>query len=80
MKERIRKFLQETFFLDAFADDDSFLKTGLIDSTGMLELISFVEKAFEIKIEDAELLPENLDSLNQLGAFIERKRACRLRP
>jgi acyl carrier protein len=79
MKERIRTFLQETFFLDAFADDDSFLKTGLIDSTGMLELISFVEKAFEIKIEDAELLPENLDSLSQLGAFIERKRACRPR-
>jgi len=45
----------------------------------MLELISFVEKAFEIEIEDAELLPENLDSLSQLGAFIERKRASRPR-
>ena len=57
----------------AFSDEDSFMEKGIIDSTGILELIEFVEEQYEIKIEDDELIPENLDSLNNLSAFILKK-------
>jgi acyl carrier protein len=71
--EKIRGFISETFFVDDFADDDSFLRTGTIDSTGMLELISFVESEFNVQIDDDELVPENLDSVSNLVAFLARK-------
>jgi acyl carrier protein len=61
----------ESFVL---SDDTSLLDSGLIDSTGVLELISFVEAEFHITIDDLEVVPENLDSLSRLVAFIERKR------
>jgi acyl carrier protein len=71
---RIRQFIVESFFVDDFSDEDSFLRNGVIDSLGMLELITFLEKEFGIKITDAELVPENLDSLARVCAFVERKR------
>jgi len=74
--ERIRRFIEETFIVDGFADDDSFLRTGVIDSTGMMELVLFLEREFEIKIADTELLPRNLDSIARAAAFVERKRAA----
>lgn len=74
-RSRIRSFISETFFVDQFADADSFLRTGIIDSTGMLELVAFLEQQFGIQISDAELLPENLDSLDNLSRFLQRKRA-----
>jgi len=52
---------------------DSFLEKGLIDSTGVLELVSFIEETYGINIEDEELIPDNLDSLDKLGNFIARK-------
>ena len=74
----IRAFIVENFL---FGSDDpdltgeaSFLETGIIDSTGILELIAFVEKTYGIRIEDAEMLPENLDSLDRIAAFFARKR------
>jgi len=70
----VRAFISETFFVDDFADDDSFLQTGIIDSTGMMELVAFLEKRFEIRIPDEELVPENLDSLARVCLFVERKR------
>jgi acyl carrier protein len=73
--DAIRAFISETFFVDDFANDESFLQSGTIDSTGMLELISFVETNFEIEIDDTELVPENLDSVDNLVAFLARKRA-----
>jgi acyl carrier protein len=73
--DAIREFISETFFVDDFANDESFLQSGTIDSTGMLELISFVETNFEIEIDDTELVPENLDSVDNLVAFLARKRA-----
>ena len=72
---QIREFIKDTFFMEGYADGDSFLKNGIIDSTGMLELIGFAEQVFEIKVEDAELVPDNLDSVTNLVQFIERKRA-----
>ena len=69
----IRSFISETFFVEEFADDDSFLQKGVIDSTGMLELVAFIEERFAIKLDDAELVPQNLDSLDNLCRFLETK-------
>jgi acyl carrier protein len=54
-------------------DDASFMESGIIDSTGILELITFLEEKYEIKIEDDELIPENLDNLQNVARFIDRK-------
>lgn len=77
-RERIRTFIVDTFFVDEFADDDSFLRKGLIDSTGMMELVAFLEQDFGLKLEDRELVPENLDSLTRVVAFVEKKQQQRL--
>jgi len=53
--------------------DTSFLESGLIDSTGVLELVAFLEEQFHIKVEDEDLIPANLDSIDALTSFIERK-------
>jgi acyl carrier protein len=78
LRERIRTFIVDTFFVDEFADDDSFLRKGLIDSTGMMELVAFLEQDFGLKLEDRELVPENLDSLTRVVAFVEKKQQQRL--
>lgn len=62
---------QNTSFL---GDDSSFLESGVIDSTGVLELVTYLENKFGFKIADEELVPENLDSINNVLRFIERKR------
>jgi acyl carrier protein len=73
MEEQIRRFLAASFFVDDIAVDSSFLETGIIDSTGVLELVTFVEDEFSIDVLDDDLRPENLDSIERLVAFIERK-------
>ena len=73
-RARIRKFIVDSFFVDDFSDEDSFLRNSVIDSLGMLELVAFLEKEFGIKVTDAELTPQNLDSLSKACAFVERKR------
>jgi acyl carrier protein len=79
IKSALRNFIAESFLpsagLESFVDDDSFMETGIIDSTGVLELLEFIEEAFTIKIEDEEVIPANLDSLNNLSSFIQRKKA-----
>ena len=70
----IREFIAETFFVEDFADSDSFLQERIIDSTGMLEVIAFIEERFSTKINDSELVPGNLDSLDNLSQFLERKK------
>jgi len=73
----LRKFIIESFLpsagLDTFEDKDSFMETGIIDSTGVLELLEFIEDKFDIRVEDEEIIPDNLDSLANLVSFIERK-------
>ena len=77
-KDKIREFIITNFLFGAkdtkLGDDDSFLDTGVIDSTGMLELVSFVETEFGIEVGDTDLVPDNLDSINRLAGFIERKK------
>ena len=76
-REAIRRYILENYlFTDdasALADDASFLESGIIDSTGMMEVIFFLEENFSIRVEDEEMIPENLDSVNNLLRYIERK-------
>ena len=58
----------------AFADDDSFQERGIVDSTGILELVCHLQERYAIAITDDELVPENLDSVNKVARFVERKR------
>jgi acyl carrier protein len=77
--QQIRSFIFENFLFDAeessLANDDSFLEQGVIDSTGVLELVNWLEETFSIKVHDEELVPENLDSVNKLASFIAKKAA-----
>ncbi|WP_321371027.1 acyl carrier protein [uncultured Desulfuromusa sp.] len=76
VKNKIRTFIVENYL---FGDDEgleentSFLDEGIVDSTGILELIEFISEEFSITVEDDELIPENLDSINNVTAFIGRK-------
>jgi acyl carrier protein len=57
--------------------DTSFLESGIIDSTGVLELVSFLEEQFKVKVDDEDLIPANLDSVDAIIRFVESKRAPR---
>jgi acyl carrier protein len=74
---KIRQFIFDNFLFDAdeedLGNDDSFLEQGVIDSTGVLELVEWLEETFDFAVDDEELIPENLDSVNQLAAFITKK-------
>ncbi|WP_419663442.1 conserved uncharacterized protein, related to acyl carrier protein [Desulfosarcina variabilis str. Montpellier] len=75
-KTKIREFIIENFLFgnaDGLKDDTSFLEEGIIDSTGVLELVTFLEENFGIQVEDEELIPENLDSIDNVSSFLERK-------
>jgi acyl carrier protein len=73
----LRKFITDNFLFrqsaEPLADTTSFLETGLIDSTGVLELVFFLEKNWGIKVADEEMVPENLDSIRNLVAYVQRK-------
>jgi acyl carrier protein len=74
--QEIRKFIAEFFLVgqeNGFANSDSLLEKGILDSTGVLELVAYLEKTFAIKIGNDEILPENLDSVDAIAGFLERK-------
>ena len=77
MHDKIRKFIFENFLFDAdnsaLDNNDSFLEKGIIDSTGILEVINWMEETFGFEVDDMELIPENLDSVNRLADFIKKK-------
>jgi acyl carrier protein len=74
---QLRDYIVENFLFGdtetEFSDTDSFMEKGIIDSTGILEVITYIEENFNIKIEDHELIPENLDSISNIVSFIDRK-------
>jgi acyl carrier protein len=77
IKNQVRSFITSNFYVvdpTALADDMSLLDRGIIDSTGVLEVIMFIEETFNIKVEDSEMLPENLDSIESIANFIGRKK------
>jgi acyl carrier protein len=76
LKHELRAFLNENFIFANDAslhDDSSFLDMGIIDSTGMLELVAFLERTYVIVLDDSDLVPENLDSINSVSQFVLRK-------
>lgn len=76
MKDAVRKFVIENFCFGqdpGLGDEDSFLEKGIVDSTGVLELVSFLENTHGIKIENEELIPDNLDSIGRICAFLETR-------
>jgi acyl carrier protein len=75
-KDQIRAFLASNFYIadaDALESDTSLLDQGIVDSTGVLEVIGFIEETFGITVEDSELLPENLDSIQGIAQYVLRK-------
>ena len=76
----LRKFIVDNFLFGedsdqfAFSDEDSFQERGIVDSTGILELVCHLEDRYGIDVTDEDLIPENLDSLNKVARFIDRKR------
>jgi acyl carrier protein len=75
-KGKIRAFIVDNFMFgndEGLSDDTSFLEQGILDSTGVLELVDFLEETFSIKVDDEELIPENLDSIKNLVAYLGKK-------
>jgi acyl carrier protein len=78
VEERVRQFILECFYVsdpDELTDDVSLLDTGYVDSTGMMEVIVFLEGEYDIQIEDHETIPGNLETLGRIAAFVARKQA-----
>jgi len=74
--ERVRKFVLDNFYVEdpeSLLDDTSLVKEGIVDSTGMLEVITFLEDAFHIRVADHETVPANLESVALISDFVQRK-------
>ena len=80
IKASLRQYIQDNFIMGSngtkFADSDSLMELHILDSTGFLELISHLEETYGIAVKDEEMVPENLDSLNAVRSFVDRKRAA----
>ncbi|MBP7611388.1 MAG: acyl carrier protein [Steroidobacteraceae bacterium] len=76
--QRIQMFILENYLFTsdtgALGVDDSLLGRGIVDSTGMLEIIMFIEEQLGVTVMDEEMVPENLDSVSRIAAFVESKR------
>lgn len=73
---KVREFVVENFLFgdgEVLKDNTSFMEEGIIDSTGILELVFFLEETFSLSVEDDELVPDNMDSLQNIVRFIDRK-------
>ena len=79
---RVRTFIEENFLfsedLSNLSDTDSLLESGVMDSTGILELVAFLESEFPIQMSDSEIVPENLDSIASITAYLQRKLATQI--
>lgn len=77
IEARVRGFITENFYVpdaSSLAADASLVEQGVVDSTGVLEIVTFLEQSFELHVEDAEMLPENLDSIAGIVRFVETKK------
>lgn len=76
-KAKVRAYINENFIMGGDADhlknSDSFMETHVVDSTGFLELVTFLEETYGIAVLDEEMVPENLDSLDNIDAYVQRK-------
>jgi acyl carrier protein len=80
IKGQVRAYIVDNFLMgrsaDSLKDMDSFMDTHVVDSTGFLELVTFIEDTWKISVNDEEMVPENLDSLNNIDAYVRRKTAA----
>src|SRR5678809_1474244 len=79
VRREVREYLVNSFYIpdpEALADSGSLLNNGIIDETGMLEMVAFLESTFGVKIADEEIVAENLDSIARVAAFVGRKKAA----
>lgn len=78
LKASLRRYIDDNFILGTggpvLGDSDSFLEHHVLDSTGFLELIAHLEETYGIKVGDDEMVPENLDSIDAVAAYLARKR------
>lgn len=77
LQEDIRNFVVENFLFGdrgGLKDDSSFIKEGIVDSTGILQLVAFLQEQYQVEVADEELTPENLDSVSRVAAFVANKR------
>lgn len=78
IKTEVRQYILDNFLMGAggdYADNASFMDARLLDSTGFLELMHFLEDTYSIKVEDEEMIPDNLDSLDAIAGFVSSKRS-----
>jgi acyl carrier protein len=76
IEERVRRFVRENFFVgeeEPLAAETSLIASGIVDSTGMLEMIAFLESEFKIRVQDNETVPENLETIGRIASFVGRK-------
>lgn len=78
IKAKVRAYIVDNFIMGSagtqLKDSDSFMERHVIDSTGFLELVTFLEEAYGFVVDDEEMVPENLDSLDNIAAYVQRKR------
>jgi acyl carrier protein len=74
VQDRVRQFIKDTFLVDEVGDDDSFLANGIIDSLGVMQLVTFVESEYGVRVADTDLVPDNFDSIARVAAYVERLR------
>jgi acyl carrier protein len=82
IRATIREYIQDRFMigksLNSLGDADPLLEKGILDSTGVLELVGFIEENFAFSVEDEELLPDNLGSVDNIVRYVDRKAGCGL--
>lgn len=79
IKTQVKQYILDSFLMGVdthkVMDNTSFIGNGIIDSTGVLELVAFLERTYSIRVEDAEMVPENLDTLNSIERYVSGKLA-----
>lgn len=76
---KVRHFITTNFYVPdpaALKDDASLLGSGIVDSTGVLEVVTFLETDFGLTVDDSEIVPDNVDSIARIAAFIAKKKAA----
>lgn len=77
LKEKVRQFIISNFYVSdpaSLKNDQSLLDAGIVDSTGVLEVINFIESELGVTVEDTEMVPENLDAVDHIVAFVQKKK------
>jgi len=78
IEEKVTHYILENFLFTSdpasISKDTSFLEKGIVDSTGILEIVGFLEEEFGVKVEDSEIIPENLDSVSNIISYVTKKK------